>query len=78
MDRFNQIDYHYQYKRIAELWRRWGVVSAQVETNSIGEPGFEALQRAGLPVSAFTTTATTKPQLIENLALALERTEWQF
>ena len=26
----------------------------------------------------FTTTATTKPPLIENLALALERVEWQF
>ena len=26
----------------------------------------------------FTTTAASKPPLIENLALALEKTEWQF
>jgi hypothetical protein len=77
-DRFNQIDYQYQYQRIGELWRHWGVQSAQVETNSIGEPGFEALQRAGLPVMGFVTTASTKPPLIENMALTLERAEWQF
>ena len=46
--------------------------------NSIGEPGFEALQRAGLPVRAFETTASSKPPLIENLALTLERAEFQF
>jgi hypothetical protein len=77
-DRFNQIDYQFQYQRIAEFWRKWGVISALVEVNSIGEPGFEALQREELPVVAFTTTASTKPPLIENLALTFERTEWQF
>lgn len=29
-------------------------------------------------VSGFVITGTSKPQLVENLALALERTEWQF
>jgi hypothetical protein len=77
-DRFNQIDYFYQYKRIAELWTKWNVTTAFVEVNSIGEPGFEALTRAGLPVVAFTTSATTKPPLIENLALVFERGDWQF
>lgn len=51
---------------------------AMVEHNSIGSPGFEALERAGLPVVAFDTLASTKPPLIENMALALERAEWQF
>ncbi len=77
-DRFNQIDYQFQYKRIAELWKAWGVGSAMVELNSIGEPGFEALQRAELPVIGFETTASSKPPLIENLALIFERAEWQF
>jgi hypothetical protein len=35
------------------------------------------LQREGLPVVGFTTTASTKPPLIENLALAIERGEWR-
>ena len=78
IDRFNQIDYQFQYQRIAALWKLWGVVNGTVEVNSIGEPGFEALQRAGLPVRAFETTASSKPPLIENLALTLERAEFQF
>ena len=44
----------------------------------MGEPNLEMLQREGLPVRGFMTTASSKPPLIENLALALERTEWQF
>ena len=36
------------------------------------------LQRQGLPVIGFTTTAQTKPPLIENMALAFERGEWQW
>lgn len=77
-DRFNKIDYHFQYKRVQVLHDKWQVNNWLVELNSIGTPGFEALERAGLPVSGFDTTASSKPPLIENLALALERTEWQF
>ena len=43
------------------------------EANSIGAPNIEELQRAGLPVQAFTTTISTKPLLIDTLALALEQ-----
>ena len=77
-DRFNRIDYHYQWKRTESIFRKWGVKLGLIERNSIGEPGLEALQRAGLPVRGFDTTTTTKPQLIENLGLALENEEWQF
>jgi hypothetical protein len=77
-DRFNQIDWHFQYGRLGEIFKRYGIHSGIVENNSIGNPGFEALQRAGLPVMAFDTTSSTKPPLIENLALTFEREEWQF
>lgn len=77
-DRFNQIDWHFQYGRLGEIFEKWHIDTAQVERNSIGDPGFEALQRAGLSVIAFDTTASTKPPLIENLALTFERAEWQF
>jgi len=39
----------------------------------MGTPIIEELQRDGLPVTPFMTTATSKPPLIESLALALER-----
>ena len=77
-DRFNQIDYTFQRARLVELCQRYNVTRIMVELNSIGEPNFEELTREGLPVIAFTTTASTKPPLIENLALALQRAEWQF
>lgn len=77
-ERFNQIDYFVQRDRIKSLYNKWKPVSLLCELNSIGQPNFEMLQRDGLPVVGFMTTASSKAPLIENLALALERTEWQF
>ena len=77
-DRYNKIDWHYQYGRLEQIINKWHVSLASIETNSIGDPGFEALQRAGLPVAGFDTLPSTKAPLIENMALAFERTEWQF
>jgi len=78
IDRFNQIDFHFQRERIKALCEKHGVKSLLVEKNSIGEPNLEELIRSGLPAIGFTTTATSKPPLIENLALALEKQEWKF
>jgi len=78
IDRQNRIDYHLQWKRLEALCKRWRVNQGLVEQNSVGEAGLEALVRAGLPVRGFQTTAVSKTPLIENLALVLEQTEWQF
>ncbi|HSG63295.1 MAG TPA: terminase family protein [Pseudomonadales bacterium] len=77
-DRFNQIDYTFQRDRLRVLCDKWKPRTILAESNSIGEPNLEMLQREGLPVKGFATTGTSKPPLIENLALALEREEWQF
>ena len=77
-DRFNQIDYHVQRQRLQVLSERWGATMILAESNSIGEPVIEELQRSGLPVRGFQTTATSKPPLIESLALAFERAEVQW
>lgn len=77
-DRFTQIDYVFQRGRLENLCEKWQPDTVLTELNSIGIPVFEELERAGLPVVGFNTTASSKPPLIENLALALERTEWQF
>lgn len=73
IDRFNQIDYHFQRQRLEAIHHKWGVKRWLVELNSIGQPNFEELQRAGLPVVGFTTTLTSKQPLIEAYSLALER-----
>jgi hypothetical protein len=77
-DRFNQVDYVVQRDRIKALWEKWRIASILVEANSIGVPNLEMMQRDHLPASGFMTTPSSKPPLIENLTLALERTEWQF
>lgn len=77
-DRFNQIDYAFQAQRLKAMCDVWKPATVLTELNSIGQPVFEQLQRSGLPAVGFNTTAQTKPPLIENLALTLERSEWKF
>lgn len=76
IDRFNKIEYAFQRGRLRVLVERWGVTDILAEENSIGLPNLEMLQRDGLPVRGFQTTASSKPPLIQNLALSLERVEF--
>lgn len=75
IERFNQIGWTLQRGRLASLYEKWQPRRIIAETNSMGDPNVEALQREGLPVKGFQTTATSKPPLIESLALAFEREE---
>jgi len=77
-DRFNKIDYAFQRARLGVLFEKWRPAAIIAELNAMGDPVVEQLQRDGLPVSGFETTAASKPPLIENLSLALERGEWRF
>jgi hypothetical protein len=78
LDRFNKIEWAFQRARLKAIVERWVVQSVMVETNSIGSPNLEALQREGMSVRGFETTGSTKPPLIQSLALALEREECHF
>lgn len=73
MLRMNQLDWALQRGRIIAMQEKWQCDKIVVELNAIGSPNFEALQRDGLPVVGFTTTAQSKPPLIESLVLAFER-----
>ena len=75
LDRFNQIDYTFQRGRLKALVDKWRVTDVLAEANAMGTPIIDTLQREGLPVRAFMTTASSKPPLIESLALAFERAE---
>lgn len=78
LDRFNKIEWAFQRARLKAIIDRWRVQAVIAETNSIGQPNLEALVREGLPVRGFETTASSKPPLIQSLALALERVECQW
>jgi hypothetical protein len=72
-DRFNRIDWHFQRSRLREMITRWGVSRALVELNSIGGPNYEELLREGVPVTGFEMTPGSKPPLIQEMALELEK-----
>jgi hypothetical protein len=73
IDRFNQIDYHFQRERLKVVIDRWKPVMNLVEWNSIGDVNIEELRRDGIEVTPFTMTANSKPPLIEELAIAVEK-----
>jgi hypothetical protein len=77
-ERFNKIDYVFQRDRIRAAWQEWDCGPILAERNAMGDPNIEMMQREGLPVIAFETTAVTKPPLIENMALVLQRAEFQY
>lgn len=74
-DRFTQIDYHIQLTRLQAIAQRFQGAPILAESNSMGGPLVEQLQRMRLPVRAFQTTSASKAQAIEALALAFERGE---
>lgn len=72
LDRFTDIGYELQVGRLKALWQRFDHPPILAESNSMGGPLIERLQAEGLPVRPFLTTAASKAQAIEALALAIE------
>ncbi len=75
LDRFNKIDYAFQMGRLKIVVEQYKPDTIIAEANSMGEPLIEQLRRGGLRIVAFTTTAQSKADIIEGLALALEKGE---
>jgi hypothetical protein len=72
----NRLPYAEIRARVASACRRWRVQRLVVELNSIGQPNFEALRDeldADVPeLEGFTTTSSSKQQVLSALRLALE------
>lgn len=76
LDRFNKIGWDFQRERVLAALLKWGATYGLVETNSIGSPNLEALRDAApesIALAGFETTAKSKGQLIQSLALAFEK-----
>lgn len=78
LDRFNKIEWAFQREKIKTAIDKWKIKEVLAEENSIGSPNIEALQKEGLPVKGFQTTAQSKSPLIQSLALAFERNEFKW
>jgi hypothetical protein len=72
-DRMTDTDYASQRYRLIALAERFNRAAVLVESNSIGTPQIEELQRMGLSVTGFQTTYASKAQIIDALALAFEQ-----
>ena len=72
LDRFNRVDYPVLIDRLESVYRRYGLTSMVVESNSIGRPVIDELVARGLNIVPFTTTSATKQAIIQNLQAAFE------
>jgi phage terminase large subunit-like protein len=75
LDRFTGVDYALQVGRLKALVDRWHPDNIVAEANSMGQPIIDMLAHDGLPITPFQTTNASKAQIIDGLALALERGE---
>lgn len=77
LDRFTGLPFDVQLGRITTAIERWQPVTTVLELNSIGQPLFEQLQHRRLPgqLIGFTTNNSNKGQLVDALALTLEKRE---
>lgn len=64
-----------QRARLADLHERFNRAHIVAEYNAMGMPQVEELQRSGLPVTPFTTTAASKHEIMTALQLVVERCE---
>ena len=71
-ERFNQISWGRQIEAITAVLNRYPGVGV-VDSTGVGDPIFEALRQRRLNVQAFQFTNASKLELIDGLALALER-----
>lgn len=78
LERFTDIGYELQVGRLKALWERFGQCPIIAESNSMGGPLIERLQRDRLNVKPFHTNNASKAEAIEALSLALENGQIAF
>lgn len=70
MLRINNLSWSEQRRRVVQMARKWNNATVWAEENSIGAPNIEEL-RHQIDIRAFSTTAQTKPPLIQGYYVAL-------
>lgn len=75
VDRMVHTGFDLQVGRLQALVDKWRPQTIIAESNSIGLPMIERLQGMGMPVRGFNTNNQSKAEIIEKLALAIEKNE---
>jgi phage terminase large subunit-like protein len=72
-DRFKQIDYPFQKKRIKATAERYNKARIYIDSTGVGEPIFEDLRRDGMFIDDFKFTKKSKKDLVEKLSIFMEQ-----
>jgi phage FluMu gp28-like protein len=75
VDRFHRLDWSLQVGRIESALSRYNHARTFVDSTGVGSPIFEQLRKAGVEAIAYPFTQRSKSELVDNLALLLERRE---
>jgi hypothetical protein len=75
VDRFHRLDWGFQVNRIKTAANRFKRASILVDSTGAGEPVFESMRTAGCRVDPYGFTQKSKADLVNNLALMLEKRE---
>lgn len=76
-DRFNQIDYSIQLDRLETMVRKYDA-RVLMDSTGVGDPLMEQVRERGIDVEGYTFTNISKQQLIQSLAVMIERQEISF
>lgn len=71
-DRFSQLDWVFQSKRIVEICKRYNNARLLLDSTGVGDPIYDQLRRSGLSVEGYKFTNASKKDLVENLSIAIE------
>ena len=70
-DRFSQIDWVFQRKRIVQLAQRYDA-NLLIDSSGVGDPVCDELYRENVQVQGYKFTNASKKELIENLSIMIE------
>ena len=71
-DRFSQLDWVFQSKRIISLCQQYNNARLLIDSTGVGDPIYDMLRRSGLSVEGYKFTNASKKDLIENLSIQIE------
>ena len=71
-ERFSQLDWTFQSKRILDFCGRYNNARLLIDSSGVGDPIYDALRREQVVVDGYKFTSATKADLIENLSLMLD------
>lgn len=75
VDRMVRTGFDIQVGRLKMLWEKWHPAAIVAETNSMGLPLVEQMKKMGMPIRGFTTSSSSKAEIIEKLAISIEKGE---